>query len=128
MSAHDEDEEVKAFSCRVENVKTITDILNCLCIDVNKAQPCDVEATPDSKYKDTYIASYPSMLISFDIILNFSALFFIVTGKGKATQVLLLLFSSRCAPYNHNIFTWLRRPELDSKANYLRNISASPRA
>ena len=51
MSAHDEDEEVKAFSCRVENVKTITDILNCLCIDVNKAQPCDVEATPDSKYK-----------------------------------------------------------------------------
>jgi len=60
MSAHEEDEEdeeVKAFSCRVENVKTITDILNCLCIDVNKAQPCDVEATPDSKYKDIDIAS-----------------------------------------------------------------------
>ena len=53
MNAHDEDEEVKAFSCRVENVKTITDILNCLCIDVNKAQPCDVEATPDSKCKQS---------------------------------------------------------------------------
>lgn len=50
MNTHEEDEEIKAFSCRVENVKTITDILNCLCIDVNKAQPCDVEATPDSKY------------------------------------------------------------------------------
>ncbi len=57
MSSNEEDEEVKAFSCRVENVKTITDILNCLCIDINKAQPCDVEATPDSKNKDIDNAS-----------------------------------------------------------------------
>ncbi|KAJ1404837.1 hypothetical protein B484DRAFT_404628 [Ochromonadaceae sp. CCMP2298] len=32
-----EEEEVRAFSCRIDNVKTITDILNCLCIDPAKA-------------------------------------------------------------------------------------------
>ena len=47
--ADDDADDLKAFSCRIENVKSITDILNCLCIDMTKGQHCHVEATPASK-------------------------------------------------------------------------------
>jgi hypothetical protein len=81
-----DDEDIKSFSCRIENVKSITDILNCLCIDLSKGQQCHVEATPNSKSLLTCFTqklhklTYPYSKIQ-------KALFFIVTGKGKATQV-----------------------------------------
>lgn len=36
-----------AFSCRIENVKTITDILHCMCFDLSKAQDCNVEVSTE---------------------------------------------------------------------------------
>lgn len=54
MAQDGEDDVLRSFSCRIENVKSITDILNCLCIDMTKAQHCDVEATPDSKFRYLY--------------------------------------------------------------------------
>ena len=82
MAQDGEDDVIRSFSCRIENVKSITDILNCLCIDMTKAQHCDVEATPDSKFRYLcYIFHF--LILSF----YFIALFFIVTGKAKATQV-----------------------------------------
>lgn len=62
MDANDENEEIKAFSCRIENVKTITDILSCLCVDLSKAQACDVEATPDSEFDGAVTATSPSLI------------------------------------------------------------------
>ena len=56
-----EDEEVEAtFSCRIDNSKTISEILTCLCIN-RKDHICHIEASPES-------------------------IMFVVTGKSKATQ------------------------------------------
>lgn len=64
------DDDNKSFSCRVENVKSITDILNCLCIDLTKGQHCDVEATPDSKnMKSTSQITFYSMYSHFNVFL-----------------------------------------------------------
>lgn len=38
-------EEVQSFSCRIDNVKSITDVLTCLSGDLNKDQPCYIEVT-----------------------------------------------------------------------------------
>lgn len=38
-----------SFSCRMDNVKTISDVLNCLCVDVHKDQPCQVEVTQEGE-------------------------------------------------------------------------------
>ncbi len=70
MAQDGEDDVIRSFSCRIENVKSITDILNCLCIDMTKAQHCDVEATPDSKFRYLYYKLY--FLLSYLIILLYS--------------------------------------------------------
>lgn len=54
------DEEESLFSCRIENSKTISEILSCLCIN-RKNHLCHIEATTDS-------------------------LMFVLTGKAKSTQ------------------------------------------
>jgi hypothetical protein len=42
-----QEEEESLFSCRIENSKTISDILSCLCMN-RKTHLCHIEATPDS--------------------------------------------------------------------------------
>jgi hypothetical protein len=50
-----------AFSCRIESLKTVIDILTSLSLNARKDQPCYIEATP--------------------ISLNFS-----ITGRAKSSQ------------------------------------------
>lgn len=54
------EEEEASFSCRIDNSKTISEILTCLCIN-RKDHICHIEASPES-------------------------IMFVVTGKSKATQ------------------------------------------
>ena len=54
------EEEEATFSCRIDNSKTISEILTCLCIN-RKDHICHIEASPES-------------------------IMFVVTGKSKATQ------------------------------------------
>ena len=64
----DEDpyEQPVGFTCRIESVRDLTDVLTCLCVNVKKELPCCIEATPDS-------------------------LMFMVTGRTKSTQARLNL-------------------------------------
>lgn len=55
------DEQERTFSARIENIKTITDVLTCLCENQKKDQLCQVEVTQDA--------------------INFS-----VKGRAKATE------------------------------------------
>lgn len=52
---------LSAFTCRIDTVKTITDVLTCLCVNLKKDHPCHIQATPDG-------------------------LIFLVTGRAKSTQ------------------------------------------
>ena len=54
------EEEDASFSCRIDNSKTISEILTCLCIN-RKDHICHIEASPES-------------------------IMFVMTGKSKATQ------------------------------------------
>jgi hypothetical protein len=64
------EEEESLFSCRIENSKTISDILSCLCMN-RKTHLCHIEATPDSLtfvltgniYIYVYICIYTYMYI-----------------------------------------------------------------
>lgn len=60
------EEDAKAFSCSVDNLKSIVEIVNCLSSYSNKNQECHIEATP-------------------------TELVLIVTGKSKATQARITL-------------------------------------
>jgi hypothetical protein len=60
------EEPEKAFSCSVDNLKSIVEIVNCLSSYSNKNQECHIEATP-------------------------TELILIVTGKSKATQARITL-------------------------------------
>ena len=60
MDSQADEQEECMFSCRIENSKTISEILSCLCIN-RKDHTCHIEATPES-------------------------LMFVVTGKAKSTQ------------------------------------------
>ena len=40
-------EDFKGFSCRIENVKILTDIVNCLSVDFTKGNYCYIEAVSD---------------------------------------------------------------------------------
>mmetsp|Transcript_11100 Transcript_11100/g.16908 ORF Transcript_11100/g.16908 Transcript_11100/m.16908 type:complete len:312 (+) Transcript_11100:74-1009(+) len=62
------------FSCRVENSKTVTDILTCLCASDRKDHVCQVEASSE-------------------------ALIFLVTGKGKSYQARAILQASMFEDY-----------------------------
>ena len=49
VAFEDVDENDSTFSCRIDSVKTISDILQCLCTNnVKKDQPCFIEATSES--------------------------------------------------------------------------------
>lgn len=50
-----------SFTCRLDHVRTVTDVLTCLCVNLKKDHPCHIRATPEG-------------------------LTFVVTGKGKSTQ------------------------------------------
>ncbi len=39
----------QSFSCRIDNIKSVTDVLNCLSVEQNKDQPCHIEASTDCK-------------------------------------------------------------------------------
>ncbi len=46
----DNNKEDHIFSCRMENIKLLIDLLSSLCLDVNKDHDCLIEATSDGKY------------------------------------------------------------------------------
>jgi hypothetical protein len=52
---------LNAFFCRLDDLKTLVDLMNCLYIDVSKDSECDIEVTPES-------------------------FFLRVTGKGRCVQ------------------------------------------
>lgn len=49
MLQEEENDEVQTLACRIDNVKILSDILSCLCVDMSKAQECQVEATPEGE-------------------------------------------------------------------------------
>jgi hypothetical protein len=82
---------IKSFSCRVDNVKSITDILNCLCIDMTKGQHCDVEATPESKMLAVHNAAIVSLIAVVVCWAQSSVLHRHREGKGH-TGIAMLYF------------------------------------
>jgi hypothetical protein len=56
----------QGFTCRLETVKTMTDVLTCLCVNTKKDHPCQIRATPEG-------------------------LTFLVTGRSKTTQASAVL-------------------------------------
>lgn len=43
---HDE-EEVHSYSCRMENIKLLIDLLSSLCLDLHKDQDCLIDVTEE---------------------------------------------------------------------------------
>lgn len=37
-----------SFSCRLEDLKSLVDLLSCLYVDISKDSECDIEVTPES--------------------------------------------------------------------------------
>ena len=66
MEDNQQDEEIRQFSCSIDNLKPIVDIVNCLSFYSSKDQGCYIEATP-------------------------TELILVVTGKSKATQARITL-------------------------------------
>lgn len=49
---------VQSFSCRIDNVKSITDVLTCLSGDLSKDQPCYIEVTSEGSLLGSLFDSY----------------------------------------------------------------------
>lgn len=64
-SSNNGNEEEKSFSCRIEDMRILGDLIGCLYTDISKDTECAIEATPDN-------------------------ICFKVSGKGRSCQVILL--------------------------------------
>lgn len=78
-------EEAHTFSCRIDNIKSVTDVLNCLSVELNKDQPCHIEATADCESNNQQQLSF--ILISLSLTVHETALLFVVAGRAKTTLV-----------------------------------------
>lgn len=74
-------EELKSFSCRLESVKVVVELLTAMCLDVNRDQECLIEATQESLLVKVTgrVKSFQVVILTLDTLYSYPAsIFFII--------------------------------------------------